>query len=686
MTSSTFFKPSPRASLWLSLSVLASFVALWVSTFSPLVTLLFGGYIAAMILPSRMARDSANVWGLRLLVYAGGAILGRMMTQGQMTFYDARAFITPGIILGGEIILQSFRMPPRGLRYDPVIILLTGLIFLIACNTYRPYLFILAPIYVFCTLVALREAREDVPTPPLSVTVRRLAFLGLACALGAVLHLQLWVYRSNIMALGARLLSSAQTTAQGDNVGENPQLGTNFNPNASTARLIRITGKLTSGHLRTAAFDIYRSGTWGPGLSSRTAQIKATLPEETREDDPKDPTKLRTDTDASLTVLRETNGVVFLPLNIYALVPRDGGSFDWKRYDGPVRTDDAPPITYSIINSRQQVGGFQTTQGPLTLAPDTKTGDNPSPDGRERRQLLEVPDEIDPRVRQLALEITRGAPTQLVKVSKIVAYLFANHKYSYEFIRTSQDPVSDFLLNKKAGHCQYFASAATILMRCAGVPARYASGYYAHEIASDGSTIVRGRDGHAWTEAYIKNVGWIAVDATVPDGRADPNVSPLPFYQAFTEWVQDSFTRVRDWFGRLTPLQIAQIMAVVLLIWGLERWRQTRKKARQQPQGLPLPADLAPLIQRFERVLARRGITLVPERPWSESLPTGFEAETRWVELYNRIRFSQDGAARLDELQNALETLEKTKVTAGPGPTESAGESNTPPGPNVSPN
>lgn len=656
-------KPSQQNSVWLTLSVLASFVAFGISTGSPLTALLIAGYLISLVVPSRMPRDSANIWGLRLLVYAGGAILGRTLTSGTINYYDARAFVTPGMILGGEIILQSFRVPPRGLRYDPIIILLTGLIFLISSNTYRTYLFLLAPFYIFCTLVSLRESRSEMPAPPFSVTLRRMTFLVTACSLGAFLHIQLWIYRSNIMALGARLLSTAQTTAQGDNVGENPQLSSSFNANASTARLMRITGKLGVQHMRTAAFDVYKGGAWGPTLSARNTQIKATLPEETRENDPNDAAKLRTDTDVSVTVLRETNGIIFAPLNIYALVPRDGGSFDWKRYDGPVKTDDIPPITYSFINSKREIGGFQATQGPLCLPPDVKTRDNPYPDGHERRQLLEVPTEIDPRVRQLALDITKGAPTQMVKVSKIVAYLFKNHKYSYEFVRSSQDPVSDFLLNKKSGHCQYFASAATMLMRCAGVPARYASGFFAHEISNDGSMIVRGRDGHAWTEAYIDKVGWITVDATVPDGRADPNTNPLPFYQKFVEWFQDNFTRLRDWFGRLTPLQIAEIMGVMLFVWVLERVRQTRKKARQRPRGLPLPADLAPFVQRFERVLSRRGITLVPERPWSESLPPEFEAEARWVELYNRIRFSENGAARLDELQTALESLEKAKAS-----------------------
>ena len=70
------------------------------------------------------------------------------------------------------------------------------------------------------------------------------------------------------------------------------------------------------------------------------------------------------------------------------------------------------------------------------------------------------------------------------------------------------------------------ARDARVLLRCVGVPARYVVGYYAHESAEPGVTVVRQQDAHAWTEAWIEGVGWYTIEPTsgrieLPDG-ADP--------------------------------------------------------------------------------------------------------------------------------------------------------------------
>ena len=54
-----------------------------------------------------------------------------------------------------------------------------------------------------------------------------------------------------------------------------------------------------------------------------------------------------------------------------------------------------------------------------------------------------------------------------------------------------------FLLQNRTGHCEYFATATTLLLRRARIPARYAVGYYVHE-RSGSKYVVRLRDAHAW--------------------------------------------------------------------------------------------------------------------------------------------------------------------------------------------
>ena len=353
-------------------------------------------------------------------------------------------------------------------------------------------------------------------------------------------------------------------------------------------------------------------------------------------------------------MLRPSNQVLYAPLNVHALVPGVGATgFDWARYAGPLKTDgELLPVTFGIVNSKKVLDGVELEQGPLCLAPDEK----------QRATLLTVPPEINPRVRDLTADATIEASTQPEKIIAIVQYLQAHHGYSLDFARGSGDPVSEFLLSKKSAHCQYFAASAVIMMRIAGIPARYVSGFYAHEQEKDGSIVVRGRDAHAWAEAYVEGAGWVTVDATPADGRADPAANPLPFYQKPLEALTDWWGRVRAWFSRLTTVQILILMTVVLIIWSAERYRQSWRKIRRATRAAAMPIELAPLAKRFEKTLAKRGITLSPGVPWSESLPPNWEREARWVALYNRLRFARGDDGELRELARELDELEREKA------------------------
>ena len=376
---------------WLIASVALAIISLALSTVSPLALGLLGLYGVAVLSPVRMPRDSANIWGLRLLLYALGAALGRSV-GGPIYYYDARAFLTVGLILGGEIILQTLREPPRDTNYDPVIVLLSGLIFLIACNTLSPHIFVLAPLYIFALVMALGQVRAGARANS-AATLARLGAIAVAVSLGAGFHSALWANRSSIMAVGARLLSGGSYSegAGSADMGENPQLGTSFAANASTARLLEITGELGDAHLRGAAYDQYAGGAWGPKLSSRN--VASALPRQTCENvgcstsgEP------RTDYNAKITLLRPSNQVLYAPLNVAAIVPFGGQGFDWSRYDGPLKTDsEVVPTTYGVVNSKVNYAGAELGQGPLCVAPDAA----------QRARLLEVPDEIDPGVVQV---------------------------------------------------------------------------------------------------------------------------------------------------------------------------------------------------------------------------------------------------------------------------------------------
>lgn len=82
------------------------------------------------------------------------------------------------------------------------------------------------------------------------------------------------------------------------------------------------------------------------------------------------------------------------------------------------------------------------------------------------------------------------------------------------------DGVENFLRNTKEGYCVQFASAATLILRELGIPARYVEGYVSDQLSRiDLENFVYGgyvRDyqAHAWVEVYFDGVGWIQYETT----------------------------------------------------------------------------------------------------------------------------------------------------------------------------
>ena len=66
------------------------------------------------------------------------------------------------------------------------------------------------------------------------------------------------------------------------------------------------------------------------------------------------------------------------------------------------------------------------------------------------------------------------------------------------------DPVEDFLVNRKKGHCEYFASALALLLRSIDIPSRIVNGFKGGDWNELTETMnVRQKHAHSWVEAYI---------------------------------------------------------------------------------------------------------------------------------------------------------------------------------------
>jgi protein-glutamine gamma-glutamyltransferase len=131
---------------------------------------------------------------------------------------------------------------------------------------------------------------------------------------------------------------------------------------------------------------------------------------------------------------------------------------------------------------------------------------------------LQLPPETDPRIFALARAATERASNPYDKAAALEAFLKTRYSYTLNLAgNPGKDPLAHFLFETRAGHCEYFASSMTVMLRTIGIPAREVNGFLPGEFNElGGDYIVRASDAHSWVEAYFPGNGWIVFDPT-PD-------------------------------------------------------------------------------------------------------------------------------------------------------------------------
>ena len=123
---------------------------------------------------------------------------------------------------------------------------------------------------------------------------------------------------------------------------------------------------------------------------------------------------------------------------------------------------------------------------------------------------------LDPRVAQLARQVTALKNTEFDKAAELENYLRTNYQYTLDLPHTlPADPIANFLFERKEGHCEYFASAMAVMLRSLGIPSRLVNGFHSDEFNDlTYNYVVRAKDAHAWVEAYFPGYGWQTFDPT----------------------------------------------------------------------------------------------------------------------------------------------------------------------------
>ena len=176
-----------------------------------------------------------------------------------------------------------------------------------------------------------------------------------------------------------------------------------------------------------------------------------------------------------------------------------------------IATDPIPDIDGVRSRSKLKLGDSFTTTGTVSTATEAKlraAGGNYPAYINDR--YLQLPASLPPRVRQLAADITKDAPTPFDKAKAIEQYL-RTFQSSFDINSTppGRDAVDYFLFDQRKGYFDYQASAMVVLLRAAGVPARLAVGYQIDEFdLTLRRFLLRDKHAFAWPEVYFPGYGW----------------------------------------------------------------------------------------------------------------------------------------------------------------------------------
>jgi len=227
-------------------------------------------------------------------------------------------------------------------------------------------------------------------------------------------------------------------------------------------------------------------------------------------------------------------GAEIVVQNVAALDDRIGGVvfaggrvlrfLELKDPDGDRLSDihvraDPDNDAYRIGTPGVRVGGYAIETALPRRDPDTLAADTAPPPRDPSDRYLQLPDELPPRVRELAERIVADVPdNRFLRARAIQSYLMANYRYS---LNTEPPPpgadfVDTFLFETKEGYCNHFSTAMVVLLRAVGIEARWAKGFAPGEENADrpGTYVVRQSDAHSWVEVRFAESGWVPFEAT----------------------------------------------------------------------------------------------------------------------------------------------------------------------------
>jgi len=332
------------------------------------------------------------------------------------------------------------------------------------------------------------------------------------------------------------------------------------------------------------------------------------------------------------------------------------------------------------------------------MASDPGFHDSPELKQTLRRAALDLPEGFNPKTAEMMANWRKAAQSDAEIIQRTLQYFNQQQfRYTLNPPLLSQHTVDEFLFDTQAGFCEHYASAFTVMMRMAGIPARVVTGYQGGYYNNVGSyVLVRQSDAHAWSEVWVSGSGWTRIDPTAavaPERVEQGAVESLDqrrymldfqwlrnarntfdlFQRGWNIWVvafgADSQSRLFSIFGWeiLGPAKLVIAMLTAILVIGaiifllaplLLKFRSSKK-----------PDPLSLLWKKFIRKLERAGVVSKPSMAAMElaanaNSQLGYKGDVifRIAELYTLCRYSRD-AGRQTELAELINTFQSRSIS-----------------------
>jgi len=396
-------------------------------------------------------------------------------------------------------------------------------------------------------------------------------------------------------------------------------------------------GDVPPSLLREGAYDSYRKGTWTAG-TNEFAQVSAILHGTAKLLPPKK-------------VFSKVEIAGYFP-DGEGLLPLPHGTFEIEDFPGLLRTN------------RLGVASVQAAQTLLDYQADYWTG--PSLDAPPGPADLVVPEDERAALMEVAASLGLEQLNERQKIRAVSRFFQEHFHYSLNspgrFGRNDRkSPLGQFLTQTRAGHCEYFATATVLLLRQAGVNARYITGYAVPESVRHGSTyLVRERHCHAWALVYNSDTkGWEQVDNT-PSSWADVAEASTPWWQGTSDFLSNLYFDFSKWrWGKSSASRYTQWALAPLILYLV--WRILSTRRRQQTAAGAMAGPSVPVwpgldseLYLIDRRLAGVHLARQANEPldrWQQRLEEAFPASPSLrgiFEMHRRLRFDPRGLESRD--------------------------------------